>query len=122
MNPKFFRSGNCTYPISLITSMDASHVVSEGTVSVTLSGRPEAVILRGDNAIDLIMLVQPNLIEGMRHTYSRRHPYLIHNLIGHPLMQLLEVAGWPRFGVWIHDRTLPKPVAALDMSGLKDAI
>jgi len=34
--------------------------------------------------------------------------YTIHNLIGHPIMELLHLIGCERLSVWVHDVTLPK--------------
>jgi len=33
--------------------------------------------------------------------------WAVHNLFGHPFMQLAYLVGAKRVGVWIHDSTLP---------------
>jgi len=34
--------------------------------------------------------------------------YTIHNIIGHPLMEIFNLIGMRKTGAWIHDVTLPK--------------
>jgi len=38
----------------------------------------------------------------------RRFRYSIHNMIGHPLMEVLHLIGLDAASRWIHDVTLPK--------------
>jgi hypothetical protein len=35
---------------------------------------------------------------------------MIHNIIGHPVMQLLAFFGFYRAAFWVHDKTVPRPV------------
>lgn len=34
--------------------------------------------------------------------------YTVHNMIGHPAMELLNLVGFPVLAAWIHDKTLPR--------------
>ena len=38
----------------------------------------------------------------------KRFNYTIHNLIAHPLMEILHLLGFTKLGNKIHDMTLPK--------------
>lgn len=38
----------------------------------------------------------------------KRFKYTIHNLIGHPLMEIFNLLGMKRTAQKIHDRTLPR--------------
>lgn len=38
----------------------------------------------------------------------RRFRFTIHNMIGHPLMEVLHLIGLDAASQWIHDVTLPK--------------
>ena len=38
----------------------------------------------------------------------RRFRYTIHNIVGHPLMEIFYLLGMRRTAEWIHDSTLPK--------------
>ena len=37
----------------------------------------------------------------------RRFRYTIHNIVGHPLMEILNLLGLQAQAEWIHNRTLP---------------
>ena len=34
--------------------------------------------------------------------------YTVHNIVGHPLMEIFNLLGLKKAGSWIHDKTLPK--------------
>ena len=36
-----------------------------------------------------------------------RFKYTIHNLIGHPLMEIFNILGLKKLSIWVHDITLP---------------
>ena len=38
----------------------------------------------------------------------KRFRYTIHNIIGHPLMEIFSLLGMHEQATWIHDITLPK--------------
>jgi hypothetical protein len=38
----------------------------------------------------------------------RRFRYTIHNVVGHPLMEIFSLLGMHERATWIHDVTLPK--------------
>ena len=118
---KFFRAGSSVYPTNLITELDARYLASEGYVTVSLSGKRDNLTVRGDDAVDLVMLVDPSLIEGKAMTYSAR-AWTLHNMVGHPCMHALTLLGWHRMSKYVHDRTLPRPVGALDLTGLKNEV
>lgn len=64
--------------------------------------------LDGPEAFQLLMDLCPSALEGKRAKYQR-HAWAIHNLIGHPLMQVLSWLHLPELGVKIHDATVPNP-------------
>lgn len=39
---------------------------------------------------------------------NKKFNYTIHNLIAHPLMEILHLLGFTELGNRIHDKTLPK--------------
>jgi len=41
--------------------------------------------------------------------------YGVHNLVGHPVMWMLGVAGMRRAALWVHERTLPRNVRGLPL-------
>jgi len=50
-------------------------------------------------------LMEPKLHPGGTTGHLR---YTFHNLVGHPVMEILHMVGLKRWGVWVHEHTLPK--------------
>lgn len=71
----------------------------------------EVHTLYGTHAVDAVYLCQPSLLEGSRFRWVKG-AWALHNLVGHPLMQLLSFAGFHKAAFWVHDNTIPKPVYA----------
>lgn len=72
------------------------------------STQENKMIVEGIPAIDLLMEVKASVLESKRLKWAR-HAYAIHNLIGHPLMQLLAFLRKYRWAMFIHDLTVPTP-------------
>lgn len=64
--------------------------------------------LDGVHAIQALYRLCPSLLEGKRLKYQR-HAWLLHNLVGHPMMQLFAALGLYRAAFWFHDVTIPRP-------------
>ena len=82
-------------------------VVFKGGTPDSMNGRVEVV--EGPQAFNLVMELCPSALEGERAKYQR-HAWAIHNLIGHPLMQIFSWLHLPRLGIKIHDVTVPNPI------------
>jgi len=54
------------------------------------------------------MALRPSLLEGKKLRWAK-NKWLMHNLIGHPLMQCFALLGWYQAAFWVHDRTVPMP-------------
>jgi hypothetical protein len=65
--------------------------------------------VKGTEAINLIMLLDPTVLEGLQAKHMR-HSWAIHNLIGHPLMQIFTWFHLTKLALWIHSATTPKPL------------
>jgi hypothetical protein len=63
--------------------------------------------VKGMEAANLIMGICPSAIDGARARHVR-HSWAIHNLIGHPLMQIFTWLHLTRLAIWIHDHTVPE--------------
>ena len=66
----------------------------------------EAENVEGAEAVDIVMRLCPAALEGKPMKYLK-HRWVIHNLFGHPLLQLLSWLGLTKLGLKIHDRTVP---------------
>lgn len=59
-------------------------------------------------ATNIITKLAPSLLEGERAEYTK-YAWTLHNLIGHPMMQIFELLKLNKLSSWAHDVTLPKP-------------
>lgn len=83
-------------------------LIDRGLVHVHFkSGEMETV--KGPEAYNLIMELCPVALEGEGGKYQR-HAWSVHNIIGHPLMQICAWLGCTRLGLKIHDITVPNPI------------
>jgi hypothetical protein len=106
-NPEFFRHGKWLFRVNDITKVDMFNLHDYSIVVSTKLNGP--YILKDLDAIELIMLLKPSALEG-RKLKTLRHRWLLHNLVGHPLMQLLSLVGLSQLGLKTHDRTTPWPI------------
>jgi hypothetical protein len=65
-------------------------------------------VLEGQQALDFVMRVCPSALEGRGLRFAR-HAWAFHNLVAHPLLQVLTWLGLKTLGMVVHDRTIPKP-------------
>jgi hypothetical protein len=90
-----------------ISTIFLGHLAKEGFIQIKFrDGRLE--VIEGMDAFNLIQELAPQALEGRGAKYVR-HAWMIHNLLGHPLMQILSLLGLPRLGIKIHDLTVPFP-------------
>jgi len=101
----FFRAGDFVLPLDGIRALDVSKVVEH---EVTVEHDRGTFVLTGADAIEVVMLVKPSALEGRRLRWVRG-AWATHNILGHPLMQVLAWLGRPRLGIRVHDRTTPRP-------------
>jgi hypothetical protein len=88
--------------------IDHRNLVEHGYVNVySKDGQRELV--EGPEAFNLIMELAPAALEGKQAKYQR-HAWAVHNLIGHPLMQIFSWLHLPAVGIKIHDLTVPNPI------------
>lgn len=91
-----------------ISSIDFEKLSEKSFISVKRIGVVEEVV-SGPEAFNLIMKLCPDALEGQRVRYQR-HAWAIHNLLGHPLMQICSWLGFTKLGLEIHDKTVPNPI------------
>jgi hypothetical protein len=104
----FVRIGDRLVNHDQITQVHFKHLVDRGYVQVKFRDGTTAA-LEGQQAFNLVMDLCPSALEGERGKYAR-HAWAIHNLLGHPLMQIFSWLGLPRLGIKIHDTTTPFPI------------
>ena len=102
----FLHFNSNIYNSNEIKSVDCSNYVDNGFIRVHLASRSETV--SGPEAFNVIQTLCPAVLEGKRAKYVR-HAWAVHNLIGHPLMQIFSWLRLPALGIKIHDVTVPQP-------------
>lgn len=65
--------------------------------------------VEGQQAIDIIMQLNPSMLEGKRFKFIK-HMWAMHNLFAHPALQILSWLGKSELGFKIHDATVPRPI------------
>lgn len=65
-------------------------------------------LLRGIPAVDFVFHACPRILEGKRFSWPKR-AWAFHNLVAHPVMQLLAFVGLGALGVRVHDLSIPRP-------------
>jgi hypothetical protein len=106
MTRAFVKAGDDILPVRDIEHVDIKHI-EQGRVTVTCRG----VNYEADDfdAFEILMLLHPAAIEGRRLRWAK-NAWAVHNLIAHPLMQLLVWLGFKKMGIRLHDATVPRPV------------
>lgn len=106
----FIRLGEVLVPLSRVVEIDASRLESDGKLTVRLQAEERSVEVWGGQAVDLVMRLAPSFFEGRRFRFVRSS-WAFHNLVAHPLLQLLAWTGHTRAGLLLHDATIPTPRA-----------
>ena len=94
------------YSHECLTKIDCTDIENLRIDAHLITG--DIIRIEGLEAIELAMSANPSIIEGKRFSFSKG-AWIVHNLIGHPLMQLFALCRLYRFAIWIHDKTIPKP-------------
>lgn len=66
------------------------------------------VEVTGIQALEAVMLMKPSAFENRRMKWAK-HVWSIHNLIGHPMMQILAYLQLYKAAIKVHDATVPRP-------------
>jgi hypothetical protein len=88
--------------------VDYSNLSKMGYIRVHCAGSAGEIV-EGPQAYDLVMRLCPEVTEG-QNLKQQRGRWAIHNLFGHPLMQILAWLGLVGLGLKIHDKTVPNPI------------
>lgn len=67
-----------------------------------------SVDVLGIQVIDILMALKPSAFESRRMRWYR-HIWSFHNLVGHPVMQILAFFKYYKAAMWVHDATVPRP-------------
>lgn len=88
--------------------IECTNLVQHGYIRIYLQDGSSELV-EGPAAFDVVMRLCPEMLEGENAKY-KRGAWAIHNLLGHPLMQILSWLGYADVGIKIHDATVPNPI------------
>lgn len=99
------KAGNVLIPMSRVRRIDISEIEAEHLVLITDDGEYTAL---GFDAIEIVMLVKPSALEGRRLKWNKG-AWALHNVLYHPLMQILVWMGFKKEAIRLHDWSTPRP-------------
>ncbi len=105
----FAKAGTLVFSLDRVVSADFSDI-EQLRVRVLLTDA--SVVEATDiDAIELALLLKPSVLESRRLRWPK-FAWFVHNMVGHPLMQLLALFGAYCWAFWVHDATVPRPLGA----------
>lgn len=93
------------YPVSAIKRIEIADTQEFG---IYISCDNNICQLRGQPAIDMVMRLCPQYFEGKRFKFIKRQ-WTFHNLLSHPILQILSWFKLHKLGFKIHDSSIPRP-------------
>lgn len=107
-------AGNLVISRINVLAIDTTDLEDLRVVLTTLSHGD--VEVNGIQAIEAVMLLKPSALENRRLRWVKR-AWMVHNIVGHPLMQFLAFFRFYRTAMAVHDLTVPKPRGIKDRRG-----
>lgn len=104
---QFFKSGDFIFSKDEISIIDCSKI-EELEVEITLKNGHK-IIAQDIHALELVMQTRPSMLEGRRLMWPK-FVWMFHNIVAHPLTQILALFKLYKLAFWIHDVTVPKPL------------
>lgn len=80
--------------------------LSKGWLHLHYTGNRPSELVEGHQAFEIVWRLCPEALEG-KALKSVRYTWALHNLVAHPLMQILSWLGWRKTGLALHDGTIP---------------
>jgi hypothetical protein len=90
-----------------ITWIDCKNYVEFGYIKIYYADKG-AEQVNNPEAINVITELAPSILEGEQAKYTK-HAWALHNLVGHPMMQVFAFFKLTKLSLWVHDITVPKP-------------
>ena len=105
LHQEFGKAAGRVFRLDDISTADFSRIEQ---LEATVTMRDGYVFdVRDIDALELAYAIKPSVVEGRRLRYAR-FAWMVHNLVGHPLMQVLALFKLYRWAFFIHDATAPR--------------
>jgi hypothetical protein len=102
---RMVQAGDDLIPVHLVTGVNITEIANQRIVIKTADGE---YVSEGFHAIEALMVLKPSSMEGRRLRW-RRNAWAFHNVIVHPILQIMVWMGFKREAVAFHDRHSPRP-------------
>lgn len=108
----FTKIGDHSVRLDDISFIDWSRI--EELVAVVHLKSSEHTLTAFDiHALELAMKTCPSVLESKRLQW-KRHVWSVHNLIGHPMMQICAFFRLYKLAFWFHDVSVPRAIGKKD--------
>ncbi len=104
--PGFAKAGTLVFALDCVVSADFSRIEHLEAQVVLRDG--QRVTATHIDALELALRIKPSVLENRRLRWPK-HMWLVHNVLGHPLMHVLALLRCYKAAFWVHDATVPKP-------------
>ncbi len=103
--PRFIKTGAVVISTDSVVGIDYKDL---DVLEIQITTKEGGVYLaEGIDALEITLLFKPSAVEGLPSIKWQRHVWAMHNLVGHPLMQMMAFVGLTGLGLKIHDMTVP---------------
>lgn len=115
LHSEYGKAGDQVFCYADVTSADFS-CIEQLQVTVALRNG-QTFECRDIDALEIAMALKPSVLESRRLQWPK-FAWAVHNLVGHPVMQVLAFFRVYRLAFWVHDQTVPRPLGAKTESAL----
>jgi hypothetical protein len=104
--PIFLKVGGELIDSARVKSIDVSDLANHRATIHLYNGAVHHC--EGFDAIEAVYALRPSVLEGVPQIKWKKGAWAFHNIVGHPVMQILAWMGMTRRAIWFHDVTTPK--------------
>jgi hypothetical protein len=108
-DPLVLKAGDYLLPFTDVKQVEIHDIERELAIIEMKNG--DRHYAEGFDAIEAVMALKPSALEGRRLRWHRS-AWAFHNLVGHPVLQVLAWLGFKKAAIRFHDYTTPTPRGA----------
>jgi len=104
--PLCLKAGDELIPFDHVKRINLANIENSEVEIITVEG--ESFVARGFDAVEAVWAFKPSAVEGRRLKW-KKGSWAFHNVVAHPLMQVLAWLGFTHLAIRLHDATTPVP-------------